>query len=246
MSQVNGALLWDSARVVPQPRGAPSIIRTSHLPLFARAAKQAILISARHPYVLAAVLATLAIAGCTQTVSVSIASAVPSAVPAVSAPNAVPTAIAIVPTPAATPTTVPDIQPSLIVSLIAVAISLASLWRTQLSPFTPVVTVGSLAIRIYPVEPDEHRRWFIASAMLPVSISNEGGRTGQVLGMRLKLHYPALGMNDNREFFHAAFRIDPVKMFEAGRDRWKLLEVATLGHWQPYAVLPLERRLKKP
>ena len=98
--------------------------------------------------------------------------------------------------------------------------------------------MGSLTLRIHPIGPDENPDWYIASVTLPISICNDGGRTGQVLGMRMRLHYPRLAISANREFLHAAFRIDPLKMFEAGRDRKKMLELALLVHWHPFAVLP--------
>ena len=67
---------------------------------------------------------------------------------------------------------------SVIIALFALGVALTTLFKTHLSKFKPIITVGDLSIRIYPIKSDDEE-WFLPSFNLPISISNDGAKPGK-------------------------------------------------------------------
>ena len=123
---------------------------------------------------------------------------------------------------------------SAVISVIAVTLSLITLWKTQLSKFKTISIVGDLGLRIYPIRGEEGR-WFIPSFDVPISITNEGARPGKILGLRLKVSFPDLPIPDNKECFYPKWEVDGNRI---GHDRFRWISEATVADWMPFVVLP--------
>jgi hypothetical protein len=126
----------------------------------------------------------------------------------------------------------------LVLSLVAIVISLLALWKTHFSPFSPLAVAGPrLTLRIYPIQSGP-QRWFIVSLNVPISITNEGARPGVVNGLRLRLHFPGIPIPGNRDFIETAFEIDPKDAKQISSSRFEWLDKIVLGSWMPFTVLP--------
>jgi len=126
---------------------------------------------------------------------------------------------------------------SFAVALIAVLISLISLYRSQLAPFAVVTAVGNLRLRIYPIQGDDHS-WYIASADIPVEVVNSGAQVGRILQYRLRVSYPSLQIDGAYETFSAAWVVDNRIFATAGSHRIDWLKSAVIDAWKPFSVLP--------
>lgn len=126
---------------------------------------------------------------------------------------------------------------STIIALGALGVSLASLWKTHFAKFNPITTVGRLCQRIYPIRSEEHR-WYISSFDLPITVTNEGARPGNVIDLRLSIHFPSLPIPGNKELIRPIFEIDPSNARKINRERFKWIEEIVIGEWMPFTVLP--------
>ena len=126
---------------------------------------------------------------------------------------------------------------SVTISVAAFIISAIALWQSHFSRFTPVYTVGNLRIKIYPIRNGEER-WYLPSVDVPVSITNEGARSGKVVGLRIRTKFPDLPISNNYEIFPPLCEVD-YKVFEPFiNKRFEWLDNAVLGEWSPFVVLP--------
>lgn len=126
---------------------------------------------------------------------------------------------------------------STIIALGALGVSLSSLWKTHFSKFNPIAAVGRLCQRIYPIR-SEKDRWYIASFDIPITVTNEGARPGNVKDLRLSLHFPSLPIPGNKELIRPKFEIEPSDARKIGRERFKWIEEIVIGEWMPFTVLP--------
>jgi len=126
---------------------------------------------------------------------------------------------------------------SFAVALVAVAISLVSLYRSQLAPFRVVTVVGDLRLRIDHVK-DGGQSWYMASADIPVQVVNSGARIGRILGYRLRVSYPSLPIEGAYETFRAAFVVDQRALMTVGSARSEWLKAAVTDVWTPFSILP--------
>lgn len=97
--------------------------------------------------------------------------------------------------------------------------------------------MGRLRQRVYLIE-SEGRRWHIVSFDLPVSITNGGARSGQVLGMRLRLQFPDLPIPGHFELVPATFELPPEQARLIDSNRFEWLKSLTISDWLPFTVLP--------
>jgi len=125
----------------------------------------------------------------------------------------------------------------IVLSLLAIGISLAVIWKTHLAPFSPLAAAGRLKLRIYPIRSGS-TRWFIVSLDVPISVTNEGARRGVVQGLRLRLHFPKIPIPGHCDFLGPVFEISPADAEKISRDRFKWVHEIVLGDWMPFAVLP--------
>jgi hypothetical protein len=120
---------------------------------------------------------------------------------------------------------------SFAVALVAVAISLVSLYRSQLAPFRVVTVVGDLRLRIDRIK-DSGQSWYMVHADIPVQVVNSGARIGRILGYRLRVSYPSLPIEGAYETFSAAFVADQRALMTGG------LKAAIIDFWTPFSILP--------
>src|SRR6266849_8692317 len=123
------------------------------------------------------------------------------------------------------------------ISLVALGVSLAALWKSHLAPFSPRPLAGRLKLRIYPIRSENHE-WFIASFDLPISVTNEGARPGVLEGLRLRLHFPQIPIPDNCEYLRPVFEVDTADAREIGKNRFDWIDKIVVGDWMPFTVLP--------
>ena len=126
---------------------------------------------------------------------------------------------------------------SSIIAFGALAVSIASLWKTHLSKFNPVSAVGRIRHRIYPIK-NEEQRWFISSFDIPLTITNDGARTWKILDLRLILHFPEIPIPNNQESIKPTFEISPSDARKIDKRRFEWIEEIVIGEWMPFIILP--------
>lgn len=126
---------------------------------------------------------------------------------------------------------------TLVISLVAIAISLLVLWKSHLAPFSELTVAGRLRLRIYPIRSDAER-WFITSLDVPISVTNEGARSGVVVGLRLRLHFPGIPISGNCEFIGPTFEIAAANAEKITKNRFEWIDQIVMGDWMPFTVLP--------
>lgn len=127
-----------------------------------------------------------------------------------------------------------------LISIIALTASLIALWKTHLSRFSPILTVGNSCLRIYPIKSDDDR-WFLPSISLPISFTNEGAQIGQIDDIRIRVSFPNLPIPGNFEMFYAKWEVDGQKL---SRERFDWVENAVIDDWMPFSLLPRETKTK--
>lgn len=122
-------------------------------------------------------------------------------------------------------------------SIAAIAISIYSLWKTHLAPFSTLAVAGELKLRVYPIK-NANDKWFIATFILPISVTNEGARPGIIRGLRLRLHFPKVPIPKNHELIPASFETtsDGARLVDKNRFQW--IDKVVTGGWMPFVVLP--------
>ena len=126
---------------------------------------------------------------------------------------------------------------SLVVAIIAVLISLISLYRSHLAPFKVITAAGDLNLRIYRIKNGKDS-WYIASADIPLQAVNSGARIGRILACRLRVSYPSISIPDAYETFKATFVVESAAFNRAENDRSRWLDDAVLADWKPFSILP--------
>ncbi len=124
---------------------------------------------------------------------------------------------------------------SVVIATLALSVSLTTLFKSHLSKFKPIITVGDLNVRIYPIK-SENKEWFIPSFYLPISISNDGAKPGKILGVRLCISYPDLPIPNNKEILLPIWEIDNFRNITKNRFDW--IEEACTSDWMPFVILP--------
>jgi len=125
---------------------------------------------------------------------------------------------------------------SLAIALVAVLISLVSLYRSHLAPFAVVTVVGDLRLSVDSIKYGK-RSWYIASVDMPIQVVNSGARIGRILKYRLKVSYPSLHIDNAYEIFEPVWVVDR-RLFAASADRSEWLKNAVVGDWAPFSILP--------
>lgn len=123
------------------------------------------------------------------------------------------------------------------ISLLALLVSIINFWIATLSKFKPVFSVGDLRLRIYPIRSGKEK-WFIASIDLPLSVANDGARSGRISDIRVIAKYPKLPIPNHWEVFLPRWDIDSVKFRQSElKDRFRWIQDAALCEWMPFIVL---------
>ena len=125
---------------------------------------------------------------------------------------------------------------ALVISFGAAIAAFITLWRSHLSRFQPITVVGQLCHRISRME-SEHDKWLISTFDAPITVSNNGAKAGQVLGLRLRLSYPYLPIPGNYELLHAKCELSPSDAKRIGYNRNWIKDISWTD-WLPFTVTP--------
>ncbi|WP_406403062.1 hypothetical protein OH805_27345 [Streptomyces sp. NBC_00879] len=123
-----------------------------------------------------------------------------------------------------------------IVSSLALAISLVSLWQSHLARFRPVAVAGPLKLRIAHIE-SKGETWYLPQVDCMVTVTNAGAKIGRVLGIRMVARYPKLPIPGAQETFRANFEVDPALYRKHEGNRFTWIRESQLGHPTPFVLL---------
>jgi hypothetical protein len=126
------------------------------------------------------------------------------------------------------------------ISLTAIGVSIIALWKTHFVRFSPLFSIGTCRLRIYPIRNGDER-WFISSFDLPISITNQGAQAGRIDDIRVKVTYPKLPINDHYEMFYPKWDVNGK---EITKNRFQWIETSVKEDWMPFIVLPRETKNK--
>ena len=126
---------------------------------------------------------------------------------------------------------------SLVMSVLATAVSVIALWRAYLARFSPMTTAGYLTLRICPVRSGDNR-WYVVLFDSSLAFANSGPRPGRITGLRLSLHFPEVPIPDNCIRIHATREVDHLKATHDFRDFFAWLDDVSIAHWSPF-LLPV-------
>jgi len=129
---------------------------------------------------------------------------------------------------------------AILVSSIALTVSVITLWKTHFAKFTPILTVGYCSFRIYPIKNGDEK-WFIPSFNIPISITNKGAQPGKVENIRIKVTFPELPIPNHYEIFNAKWIVDGNKIT---KERFEWVDNAVIENWMPMIVLARETKTK--
>jgi hypothetical protein len=129
---------------------------------------------------------------------------------------------------------------ALVVSGLALLVSIASLWINSLKPFKLRLSHDSPTFKLYEIAPavsgnKEGRTWWIPSFDVGMSFYNGGRLPGQVLDIRIVLELA--GHRSSRRFvFYPKWIVDYSHFHRDHADRFKWLESAVLRDWYPFVL----------
>lgn len=125
-------------------------------------------------------------------------------------------------------------------SLAAIVVSGIALWKSHFVKFTPLVSVGSCRLRIYPIKSGEER-WYISSFDIPLSFTNQGAQAGRINDIRVKVSYPNLPIQGHYEMFYPKWDVNGR---ELSHQRFTWIENSVKEDWMPFIILPRETKNK--
>lgn len=122
---------------------------------------------------------------------------------------------------------------AVIISIIAVVISLISLWRSHLMPFALRVTNSDPRFTLYEITPEmsgneEGKTWWIPSFDMGVTLHNIGQKAGTVEDLRIKAE-----MNGEELTFRSKFLVDYGFFSENYQDRFAWVNEGVDRSWYP-------------
>lgn len=116
---------------------------------------------------------------------------------------------------------------TLIISIVAIAVSLYTLWANLLIPFRLKVLHGPLTLTFYHVD-DGVDSWWVPSIDIGFSFHNKGAISGQILDVRIILEI------DGQEYvFYPMWIVDYPKYQEQRGNRAEWISKATIRRWYP-------------
>jgi len=142
-----------------------------------------------------------------------------------------------------TPQSILDWVPILL-SVAAFLISIASFWKSYLSPFHVEISNSTPTFSLYKITPKisgnkEGRTWWIPSFDIGFSFHNAGQKPGTVRDIRLKCEFKS--ESPHREFLFYGDRVVDYSEFEKVRtQRMEWTSTAVLREWYPLILGPKE------
>jgi hypothetical protein len=125
---------------------------------------------------------------------------------------------------------------ALLISIVALFISIISIWKSYFAKFKLVTTVGNLGIRIFPLQ-HKKEKWYLPTIDIPISLTNEGARIGKVLGLRILIHFLDSPKKNDFQEIYPRWEVDSKKFNSLGND-FDGLEESTQMDWMPFILLP--------
>lgn len=125
-------------------------------------------------------------------------------------------------------------------SLIAIIVSGIALWKTHFVKFSPILSVGSCRLRIYPIK-NEDKRWFISSFDIPLSFTNQGAQAGRIEDIRIKVTFPELPIPNHYEMFYPKWDVNGN---ELSKNRFTWIDNSVKENWMSFIILPKETKNK--
>jgi hypothetical protein len=126
---------------------------------------------------------------------------------------------------------------ALSVSMLALTISLITLWSEHLSPFKLRILCDSPSLTLYKITPPisgdkEGKTWWIPSIDLGVSFYNIGVRPGEVLDLRIVGELRSEGQSE-LFYFYPKWIVDSASFQSNHLRRFEWLNSAVLRDWYP-------------
>ncbi|HKS48763.1 MAG TPA: hypothetical protein VJT49_27375 [Amycolatopsis sp.] len=123
-----------------------------------------------------------------------------------------------------------------LVSVAALIVAVASLWRTHLAPFSPIPAIGRLTLFVEQIT-SKSEWWYVARVVVTVNVTNAGARAGVVTDARVVAHYPDHPVEGAHETFFLVGELDPSK-YHRLKSRRDLFSEAYVDAGIPFVVLP--------
>jgi hypothetical protein len=128
----------------------------------------------------------------------------------------------------------------LVISIVALVLSVLTFWKNYLSPFKPEVLIGPGEFRLTQIAdttcigaPNENAGAWVIALDMPVTIANSGAKPGRIMDMRLILEQG----DGKREWFAPIWRIDRAKFMQSELAYEDRIEASKLGMWCPQLLL---------
>ncbi|MGC9611217.1 MAG: hypothetical protein ABSE68_03325 [Minisyncoccia bacterium] len=130
---------------------------------------------------------------------------------------------------------------SVLISFLALFISLIALWKADLAPFKPITTTSDISFRVYRMT-EGKEEWYIPSAHIALSVCNSGAKPGKVLDTRLIVQYAYNSSRvkkhkEEKYILEPRWEIDPTKFLFIAHQRFEWISKAILQDWAPFVVL---------
>jgi hypothetical protein len=129
---------------------------------------------------------------------------------------------------------------ALLVSGIALLVSVASLWVNSLSPFRLRVSHDAPRFSLYKITPSvsgskDGKTWWIPSFDLGVSFYNAGRVAGEVLDLRIVAELTS--HRTNRKYtFYPKWIVDYARFNQRHTERFAWIEAAIIREWFPFTL----------
>jgi hypothetical protein len=129
---------------------------------------------------------------------------------------------------------------ALIVSGLALLVSIASLWINSLAPFNPKLSHDAPTFRLYKITPnmsgnEKGETWWIPSFDIGVSFYNTGKVPGEISDIRIVGELA--GHRTTRKFnFYPKWIVNYTSFKEHGSDRFAWIATSVLRDWYPFML----------
>jgi hypothetical protein len=129
---------------------------------------------------------------------------------------------------------------SLIISGVALLISLTALWVNSLAPFKLKVYHDAPTFFIHKITPEisgskEGKSWWIPSFDIGISFYNVGRVPGEILDVRIVAEFKG-HMNNRKYLFYPKWIVDYSIFQNCRPDRYEWLNKAILREWYPFLL----------
>jgi len=130
---------------------------------------------------------------------------------------------------------------TVIISVLALVVSIFSLWMANLSPFNLRVLNDSPTFAVYKITPEESgdeegQTWWIPSFDIGISFYNLGMRPGLVKDVRILAEFRGLLLAKKGYAFYPKWIVDYSKFEQSRPDRFDWIVNAVIREWYPVLI----------